>query len=75
MPAIIKFLGYTALPAPQSGTGERLVRCRTLLGLSQKVFVLGNCAWIRARQLGWSAGTAAGRGVKGAGVAVTQYRW
>jgi DNA-binding transcriptional regulator YiaG len=38
MPAIIKFLGYNPLPPPPSGMGERLVRCRTLLGLSQKVF-------------------------------------
>ena len=38
MPAIIKFLGYNPLPPPPSGMGERLVRCRTMLGLSQKVF-------------------------------------
>jgi transcriptional regulator with XRE-family HTH domain len=36
--AIIRFLGYNPLPPPPSGMGERLVRCRTLLGLSQKAF-------------------------------------
>jgi transcriptional regulator with XRE-family HTH domain len=50
MPAIIKFLGYNPLPPPPSGIGERLVRCRTLLGLSQKVF---------AGQLGVDQGTLA----------------
>jgi transcriptional regulator with XRE-family HTH domain len=38
LPAIIRFLGYNPLPPPPKGIGERLVRCRTLLGLSQKVF-------------------------------------
>jgi DNA-binding transcriptional regulator YiaG len=38
MPAIIKFLGYNPLPPPPNGIGERLVCCRILLGLSQKVF-------------------------------------
>jgi transcriptional regulator with XRE-family HTH domain len=50
MPAIIKFLGYNPLPPPPSGIGERLVRCRTLLGLNQKVF---------AGQLGVDQGTLA----------------
>lgn len=35
MPAIIKFLGYNPLP-PADGWADRLVQCRTLLGLSQK---------------------------------------
>jgi site-specific DNA recombinase len=35
MPAIIRFLGYNPLPEGQ-GWGERLVRQRTTLGLSQK---------------------------------------
>jgi transcriptional regulator with XRE-family HTH domain len=35
MPAIIQFLGYNPLPEAQ-GRGERLVRQRTTLGLSQK---------------------------------------
>jgi DNA-binding XRE family transcriptional regulator len=35
MPAIIRFLGYNPLPAA-TGLGERLVRCRTILGLTQK---------------------------------------
>ena len=35
MPAIIRFLGYNPLPAAK-GWGERLVRQRTSLGLSQK---------------------------------------
>jgi transcriptional regulator with XRE-family HTH domain len=38
MPTIIRFLGYNPLPPPPRSKGERLVRCRTLLGLSQKVF-------------------------------------
>ena len=35
MPAIIRFLGYNPLP-PVDGWGERLVRHRTTLGLSQE---------------------------------------
>jgi transcriptional regulator with XRE-family HTH domain len=35
MPAILRFLGYNPLPAA-NGWGERLVRQRTTLGLSQK---------------------------------------
>ena len=35
MPAIIRFLGYNPQP-PAKGWGERLVRQRTTLGLSQK---------------------------------------
>jgi len=35
MPAIIRFLGYNPLP-PSNGWAERLVQCRTALGLSQK---------------------------------------
>jgi transcriptional regulator with XRE-family HTH domain len=35
MPAIIRFLGYNPLP-PGKGWAERLVQCRTVLGLSQK---------------------------------------
>jgi predicted transcriptional regulator len=35
MPAIMRFLGYNPLPPPD-GWAERLVRCRTVLGLSQK---------------------------------------
>jgi transcriptional regulator with XRE-family HTH domain len=35
MPAIIRFLGYNPLP-PGKGWAERLVRCRTALGLSQE---------------------------------------
>jgi transcriptional regulator with XRE-family HTH domain len=35
MPAIIRFLGYNPVP-PGNGWGERLVQCRTALGLSQK---------------------------------------
>jgi transcriptional regulator with XRE-family HTH domain len=35
MPAIIRFLGYNPLPEA-NGWGERLVRHRTSLGLSQK---------------------------------------
>ena len=51
MPAIIRFLGYNPLPPlPPGGLGERLVRCRTLLGLSQKGF---------AGQLGVDQGTLA----------------
>jgi transcriptional regulator with XRE-family HTH domain len=34
MPAIIRFLGYNPLPPPD-GWAERLVRCRTILGLTQ----------------------------------------
>ena len=48
MPAIIRFLGYNPQPPPPSGIGEQAVRCRTLLGLSQKVF---------AGQLGRDQGT------------------
>ena len=37
MPAIIRFLGYNPLPPLLSdGLGERLVSCRTALGISQK---------------------------------------
>ena len=49
MPAIIGFLGYNPLPPPE-GMGERLVRRRTSLGLSQKEF---------ARQIGVDPGTLA----------------
>jgi transcriptional regulator with XRE-family HTH domain len=35
MPAIIRFLGYNPLP-PADGWADRLVQCRTVLGLSQK---------------------------------------
>jgi transcriptional regulator with XRE-family HTH domain len=36
MPAIIRFLGYNPLPPPLAGGwGERLVRCRTALGIAQ----------------------------------------
>jgi transcriptional regulator with XRE-family HTH domain len=36
MPAIIRFLGYNPLPPPSPGClGERLVRCRTALGITQ----------------------------------------
>jgi transcriptional regulator with XRE-family HTH domain len=35
MPAIIRFLGYNPLP-PGKGWAERLVMCRTVLGLSQE---------------------------------------
>ena len=35
MPAIIRFLGYNPLPAAE-GWGERLVRRRTTLGMTQK---------------------------------------
>src|SRR3977135_2698991 len=35
MPAIIKFRGYNPLPPPPTGLGERLVRCRTTLGITQ----------------------------------------
>jgi transcriptional regulator with XRE-family HTH domain len=74
MPAIIKFLGYNPLPPPPSDMGERLVRCRTVLGLSQKVF---------AEKLGVDQGTLAKweRGERepagefvGAGVEVPQFR-
>ena len=35
LPKIIAFLGYNPLPPPSPGSvGKRLVRCRTLLGLS-----------------------------------------
>ena len=33
MPAVIRFLGYNPLP-PGNGCGDRLVQCRTALGLS-----------------------------------------
>src|SRR6266478_3411533 len=32
IPAVIRFLGYNPLPPSLSGLGERLVRCRTLIG-------------------------------------------
>jgi transcriptional regulator with XRE-family HTH domain len=35
MPAIFRFLGYNPLP-PGDGWAERLVQCRTMLGISQK---------------------------------------
>jgi site-specific DNA recombinase len=35
IPAIIRFLGYNPLP-PGKGWAERLVQCRTVLGISQK---------------------------------------
>jgi DNA-binding XRE family transcriptional regulator len=35
MPAVIRFLGYNPLP-PGNGCGDRLVQCRTALGLSQR---------------------------------------
>jgi transcriptional regulator with XRE-family HTH domain len=35
VPAIIRFLGYNPLP-PAQGWAQRLVHCRTILGLSQK---------------------------------------
>ena len=36
MPAIIRFLGYNPLPPPSPGSlGERLVPCRTALGITQ----------------------------------------
>jgi transcriptional regulator with XRE-family HTH domain len=35
MPAIIQFLGYNPLP-PADGWADRLVQCRTVLGLTQK---------------------------------------
>ncbi len=35
MPAIIRFLGYDPLP-PARGWAQRLVRCRTVLGISQR---------------------------------------
>jgi DNA-binding transcriptional regulator YiaG len=35
MPAIIRFLGYNPLP-PSDAWSDRLVQCRTALGLSQK---------------------------------------
>jgi transcriptional regulator with XRE-family HTH domain len=49
MPAILEFLGYNPVP-PGSGWAERLVQCRTALGLSQKE---------SARQLGVDASTLA----------------
>jgi DNA-binding transcriptional regulator YiaG len=37
MPATIRFLGYNPLPPPApGGWGERLVQCRTALGITQK---------------------------------------
>ena len=71
MPAII--LGYNPLPPPPNDIGERLVRCRSLLGLSQKVF---------SGQLGVDQGTlakmgtgraGASRGVQCAGDAIPEY--
>ena len=47
MPAIIEFLGYNPMP-PAKNWAERLVRGRTTLGLSQKVF---------ARKLGMDPST------------------
>jgi transcriptional regulator with XRE-family HTH domain len=35
MPAIIRFLGYNPFPSPE-GWPDRLIQCRTLLGISQK---------------------------------------
>jgi transcriptional regulator with XRE-family HTH domain len=35
MPAIFRFLGYNPL-SPGDGWPERLVQCRTMLGISQK---------------------------------------
>ena len=35
MPAIIRFLGYNPFPSPE-GWPERLIQCRTVLGISQK---------------------------------------
>jgi transcriptional regulator with XRE-family HTH domain len=35
MPAIIRFLAYNPLP-PADGWADRLVQCRTALGLSQR---------------------------------------
>jgi len=35
MPAIVVFLGYNPLPPPK-GWAERLVQCRTLMGLTQE---------------------------------------
>ena len=49
MPAIIRFLGYNPLPAAK-GLGERLVRQRTSLGLSQNE---------AARRIGIDPGTLA----------------
>ena len=49
MPAVIRFLGYNPLPPP-NGWSERLVQCRTLLGLSQKE---------SAQQIGVDPGTLA----------------
>jgi transcriptional regulator with XRE-family HTH domain len=50
MPVIIRFLGYNPLPKPDS-LGDRLVRRRTSLGLSQEQ---------AANHLGFDAGTLAG---------------
>jgi transcriptional regulator with XRE-family HTH domain len=49
MPAILRFLGYNPVP-PGDGCGDRLVQCRTALGLSQKE---------AARQIGVDQGTLA----------------
>lgn len=49
MPAIIRFLGYSPVP-PGNGWAERLVRCRTALGITQKE---------AARRIGADAGTLA----------------
>jgi len=54
MPAIIKFLGYSPLRQPE-GWAERLVLCRTALGISQAV---------AASQIGVDQGTLA-RGERG----------
>jgi DNA-binding XRE family transcriptional regulator len=50
MLATIRFLGYNPMRPPPGGLCDRLVSCRTLLGLSQKVF---------AGQLGVDQGTLA----------------
>jgi site-specific DNA recombinase len=50
MPAIIRFLGYNPLPPPSDSWDERLVRCRTALGITQKE---------SARQIGVDQGTLA----------------
>ncbi len=49
MPGIIEFLGYNPLP-PAASLGERLVQCRTILGMNQKE---------SARRIGVDPGTLA----------------
>lgn len=49
MPAIIRFLGYNPVP-PTNGWADRLVGCRTVLGISQREF---------ARRIGVDPGTLA----------------